>query len=240
MALCSVKLKNREEIAEGTMAFYFERPEGFIFNAGQHVVITLQDPPETDDEGNRRVFCIASAPYEEDLMVAMRMRDTAFKRVLKILPLGSKIQIDGPYGSFLLHTDSLRPAVFLSGGIGITPVRSMLFQAAHDQLAHKLFLFYSNRRPEEAAFLGELKILEHRNKNYKIIPTMTDFTMSRMPWNGERSYINKEMLVKYIKDLSQPIYYISGPPIMVLAMRAMLLEAGVEEQMVESDQFSGY
>jgi ferredoxin-NADP reductase len=78
------------------MAFYFERPAGFHFVAGQSMDFTLINPPEADDEGNTRSFSIASAPYEEDLMIATRMRDTAFKRVLKNLAIGSEIQIEGP------------------------------------------------------------------------------------------------------------------------------------------------
>src|SRR5438128_6003119 len=122
-------LKNKTEVARGTMAFYFDRPTGFHFEAGQFVDLTLIKPRETDDEGNTRSFSIASAPYEDDLMIATRLRDTAFKRVLKNFVVGSEIQIDGPFGSLVLHKDSARPAVLLTGGIGITPFRSIAFQS---------------------------------------------------------------------------------------------------------------
>lgn len=81
------KLAGRQEIAEGAMAFHFEKPSGWTFEAGQAVDITLLTPSETDAEGNTRTFTIASAPYEKSLMVATRMRDTAFKRVLKVMPV---------------------------------------------------------------------------------------------------------------------------------------------------------
>src|SRR5215831_13138347 len=136
-----LKLKQREEVAEGTIAFHMEKPEGFQFKTGQFITVTLIDPPENDAEGNTRSFSIASAPFEEDLVFATRMRDTAFKRVLRRLELGREIRISGPFGSFTLHTDASRPAVFLVGGIGITPFRSMILQAAKDKLAHKLYLF---------------------------------------------------------------------------------------------------
>jgi ferredoxin-NADP reductase len=108
------------------MAFHFEKPPGFAFKAGQALAWTLIDPPETDDEGGMRNFSIASAPGEADLMIATRMRDTAFKRVLKTMPLGTEVHIVGPFGSLTLHQNTARPAVFLAGGIGITPFRSML------------------------------------------------------------------------------------------------------------------
>lgn len=85
MPICKVKLKAREEIAAGTMAFHFEKPEGFVYKAGQFADYTLINPSETDAEGNTRGFSLASAPYEDDLMSATRMRDTAFKRVLKTM-----------------------------------------------------------------------------------------------------------------------------------------------------------
>ncbi len=78
----TTKLKSKKVIAEGTEAFIFEKPAGFEFKSGQTIDLTLINPPETDAEGNTRTFSIASAPHEEDLMIATRMRDTAFKRVL--------------------------------------------------------------------------------------------------------------------------------------------------------------
>src|SRR5262245_8721351 len=130
MATYQVRLKSRREIAEGTMAFHFEKPPGFSFKAGQALSWTLVDPPETDAEGNTRNFSIASAPGEADLMIATRMRDTAVKRALKTIPLGTEVRIVGPFGSLILHQNTARQAVFLAGGIGITPFRSMLWQAA--------------------------------------------------------------------------------------------------------------
>ena len=86
------KLKARQEIAERTMAFRFEKPASFKFIPGQFIDITLLNPKETDSEGNTRGFSIASAPYEDFIMVATRLRDTAFKRVLKSIPFGVAMQ----------------------------------------------------------------------------------------------------------------------------------------------------
>src|ERR1019366_4662283 len=154
------KLKDRKEVAEGTMAFRFEKPSGWAFKAGQYLDMTLLDPSETDSEGNVRSFSIASAPHEETLMVATRMRNTAFKRVLRTMPLGTAVKIEGPSGDLILQNDVTRAAVFLAGGIGITPFRSMICLAAAQRLRHQIFLFYSNRRPEDAPFLDELQSLE--------------------------------------------------------------------------------
>src|SRR5512142_1223775 len=133
-----IKLKERKEVAEGTTAFYFEKPADFRFKAGQYLVLSLFDPPETDSEGNDRTFSIASAPFENRLMVATRMRNTAFKRVLRTLPAGAEVNMRGPFGSFILHNSPSRPGVFLVGGIGITPVRSIVLQAIRDKLPQPL------------------------------------------------------------------------------------------------------
>ncbi len=124
MAIYKVKLKSKREIAEGTMAFYFEKPEGFVYKAGQSADCTLINPAETDAEGNTRALSLASAPYEDDLMFATRMRDTAFKRILKTMEPGTELTLDAPHGSFTLHNNVSIPAVFLTGGIGVTPVRA--------------------------------------------------------------------------------------------------------------------
>lgn len=234
----TVQLKKREEIAEGTMTFHFEKPAGFEFKAGQFMDVTLVNPPETDAEGNTRAYSIASAPYEPDLIIATRMRDTAFKRVLKTMPLGSTVEIDGPMGSFTLHNNAAKPAVILAGGIGVTPFRSIAFQASHDNLPQKIVLFYSNRRPEDAAYLDEL--MQIKNPNYAFIGTMTDMAKSSKLWTGETGYIGKEMVSKFVPDLTGPIYYTAGPPAMVAAMRTMLNGAGISDDDIRTEEFSGY
>ena len=151
-----------------------------------------------------------------------------------------ELTLDAPYGSFTLHNDASRPAVFLTGGIGVTPVRSIVLQAAHDKLPHKILLFDSNRRPEDAAFLDELMEAQKDNPNYTFIGTMTQMEKSSRAWHGETGYITKSMLLKHIGDLTLPIYYIVGPGTMVHAMRDILNEAGVNDDNIRTEEFTGY
>lgn len=240
MATHSVKLLRREEVAEGTMSFYFDKPADFQFKPGQYLDCTLTDPPETDAEGNIRSFSLASAPEEKDLMIVTRMRDTAFKRVLKKMPVGAQLKVEGPLGSFTLHGAKSRPAVFLAGGIGITPFRSMIVNDARKGLAHRIALFYSNRRPEDAAFLQELQQLGSENKDYQIVCAMMEMEKSKRPWYGETGYIDRAMLARFVPDLAAPIYYIAGPPAMVTAMKQTLVGARVDEDDVRAEDFAGY
>lgn len=238
MAIVNIKLIKKEEVADGTMAFYWEKPKGFEFKAGQFGDFTLISPPETDEEGNTRGFSIASAPYEENLLNATRMRDTAFKRVLKNLPIGSEVKFDAPYGDFILHKTETTPAVFLTGGIGITTVRSTIAQATHDKLPHKITLFYSNKTPKDTAFLTDLNNFAKENPNFTFVPVMTRTTSEE--WSGESGHVTLAMLGKYVKDLKTPIYYLSGPASMVKAMRDILTEAKVNEDNIRTEEYTGY
>ncbi len=233
-------LKARRQVADGTMAFEFQKPPDWTFIAGQFVDITLPNPPETDGEGNKRGFSIASAPYEETIMITTRMRDTAFKRVLKSEPLESGATIEGPFGDLTLHKNAARPAVLLTGGIGVTTFRSIAFQAAHLKLPHRIVLFYSNRRPEDAAFLTELQALQQINPNYTLIPTMTDMKDSKQSWSGETRQIDAELLAKYAEATKNAIYYITGPPGMVKGLQTMLVGTGVSSDDVRVEEYTGY
>jgi ferredoxin-NADP reductase len=234
------KLLNRVEVAEGTIAFHFEKPLRFDFKPGQSADLTLSNPPETDAEGNTRTLSIASPPCENQLMFATRMRDTAFKRSLRKVPLGTEVKIDLPMGSFTLHKNSSKAAVFMAGGIGITPFLSIVRQADHDRLPHKLHLFYSNQRPEDAAFLDVLQMLGKTNLNFQLVCTMTEMSKSTKEWKGETGPINQEMLSRNLSNLQGPIYYIAGPPAMVVELRKMLVAANVDEDDIRAEDFAGY
>lgn len=223
-----IALRRREQVAEGTFAFYFDKPAGFSHQAGQNALLTLPD----GSEGH--TFTIASAPHERDLMFATRMRDSAYKRALSAAPLGSKFKLDGPAGVMVLHEDEKRPAVFLAGGIGITPFLAMARDAEARLLRHQILLFYSNRRPQDAAFLAELKHMQ--NRNFRMVATMTDAP----DWKGEKRLISRELVAEHAKELREPVYYFAGPPGMTMAVQGMLGEMGVKEDDMRSEEFYGY
>lgn len=233
-----VKLAGREELAEGTLAFRFEKPAGFQFKAGQAVVLELVDPPPEDGQ-KRRTFSLVSAPFERTLAIATRMRDTAFKRALRTLPDGATLKLTGPIGQFAL-ADAARPAVFIAGGIGITPFMSILRQAARDRSPQALRLLYSNRRPEDSAFLGELEALERQNGDFRMVATMTAMSQSAREWDGETGLINADLIKRAVGGLAAPLFYVVGPPAMVLAMQETLRAAGVAEDDILTEEFYGY
>lgn len=235
-----VTLKNRQEVAQGTMAFYFDRPAAFTFKAGQFIDLSLPNLSASDAQGHTRAFTLASAPSEQQLMIATRLRDTAFKRMLRDMPLETPMEMEGPFGQFTLPDNVSRTTVFLAGGIGITPFRSMLVEAAHNKLPHRLILMYSNHRPEDAAFFDELQALQQEMPNYTCIGTMTTPKVGTETWKGETGRIDQVMLMKYVKDIDRAIFYVVGPPAMVKGLRKMLESAGIPKTSIRSEEFVGY
>jgi ferredoxin-NADP reductase len=240
MTAFTVRLQQREEVAEGTMAFHFEQPPGFAFKPGQAIDLILSDPALASTDAARHAFSIVSAPHEGKLVVATRMRDSAFKNALSRLPVGGAAQVEGPFGALTLHNKLARAAVLVAGGVGITPFMSMLRHAAHAGVQRQLVLLYSNRRPEDAAFLTELQRLEGDNPDFRLVATMTRMAQSRLPWMGETGAIDEALLKRVALELPDPVYYVAGPPAMVAGLRATLERAGVDGDDVRSEEFYGY
>jgi ferredoxin-NADP reductase len=143
-------------------------------------------------------------------------------------------------GFFTLHDDVRKAAVLLAGGIGITPFRSIVVDAVARETRHRLSLFYANHRPEDAAFLSELRQLAETTSSFRFVPTMTDMARSTRSWQGQTGAINRSLLERALPTLHGPVYYIAGPPSMVTALRAMLAAAGVRDDDVRTEEFTGY
>jgi len=240
MAEYEMTLVDRQRIARDTMAFWFDtNGTSFGFRAGQHADFVFTHPRIESESDNSRTFSLASSPHDKrPVMIVMRMRKTAFKIALKSAALGTKFIVSRPRGAFTLHRDITRPAVFLAGGIGIAPIRSVLQQATQERLPHKLYLFYSNRDADDAAFLEEFESLTAQNPNFIFIPTVTG--QGTIAWPYEKGHINREMLMRYLLGLKGPIYYIAGPSGMVTAMTDLLNASGVSEDDVKSEEFGDY
>jgi ferredoxin-NADP reductase len=235
----AASLVRRDLVADQTMSFQFEKPSDWTYGAGQFIDVTLLDPPETDAEGNTRGFSISSAPSEGGITITTRLRDTAFKRVLRTMPLGTAVRIEGPFGDLRLH-DGTRPAVILTGGIGITPFRSILTETIRTGvLPYPVVLFYANRRPQDAAFLDELQTLAKADPNLTLVATMSDLEPGAA-WPGERGRIDSAMLQRHIGGMADPIFYLTGPPGMVRGLRTLLFESGVERADITTEEFTGY
>lgn len=235
-----ISLKQRVELAHHTMGFVFDKPNDFAFTAGQFGGFVLTHTDEKQTKNKLRSFTLVSPPYADELMFVTRIRDSVYKNTLMYLPLGAEVKLNAPFGCFTLHRDVKTPAVFIAGGIGVAPARSMALQAAKEQQPQAFYLFYSNRRPEDAPFLQEFAALQQTNPRFRFIPTFTQTDPTQLSGQGETGYISKAMLARHISDLTLPVYYICGPSAMVAAMRRMLSDAGVDETKIVTEEFSGY
>lgn len=234
-----ISLKRRIQLCHDTMGFVFDKPRDFSFIAGQFGGFVL-NAPEQPAKHKIRSFTLINPPYHDEIMLVTRMRPSPFKDSLLNMPLHTEIKLNGAFGNFCLHEDLSVPAVFISGGIGIAPGRCMALQASRDKLAQNIFLFDSNRRPEDAPFLDELQQLSQENPFFTFVPSMTQSQHSALAWAGETGYIDEAMLRRYLPDVQQPIYYICGPVKMVAAMRKLLLDLKVSEEQIRIEEFPGY
>jgi len=222
------------------MAFQFERPRNFLFKAGQFVDLALLGARGYASDGLIHTFSIASSPSAEEIVVATRMRDTAFKRALSTLAIGVDVRLKGPMGSFTLHNNVSRPAVFLAGGIGIAPFLSMISSTAPNKAHPPISLFYANRYFEDAPFIDTLREFESSTGSFRFVPTLTRAGKVPREWKGETGHISPEMLSRHVSTLQHSICYVAGPPNMVLAARLALDEAGVSEDDIRTEEFAGY
>lgn len=231
------RLLEKRQVARDTLEFVLEKPAELRYRAGQYFDIFLPEHAPDAPKGTwAHGFSFASAPFEPTIAAATRMRSgSAFKTGLAAVPAGSPLEIEAVWGDFTLRKDPTRPVVFLIGGIGITPVRSMVEQATHDGTGHHLTLIYANRTPEDAAFVDDFTELARRNPNFRFVQTWT-----RAEGAAEHGHIDAAMVRRHVPDIAGASYYMSGPRNMVGAMRDVLEELEVDEDSIHTEEFDGY
>ena len=223
--------------------------ESLEYTAGQYAYFDIGGVKD-DPKGPIRHFTIASSPTEDFLMISTRIRDTPYKKRLSSLEERVSVKVKGPEGRFVLHEDYSKPAVFLSGGIGVTPFRSMIKYATDKQLPIKILMFDSNRNQENILYKKEFDEWADANKNFNAVYTITENEdggkqSSSSSWKGERGRIDKEMctkhMAKYDCDINRSIFYVCGPPTMLNAMKKILEdELRITKERIKVEEFTGY
>jgi ferredoxin-NADP reductase len=201
-----------------------------------------------DSKGPIRHFTISSSPTENFVMFSTRIRDSPYKKRLSTLEEGAKVKVRGPEGQFVLHQDFSKPAVFLSGGIGVTPFRAMIKYATDKQLPIKIIMFDSNRNGNNILFKKEFDEWSNINKNLRIIYAISEdrheqSSSNENDWKGEYGRIGKAMILKYVDTnvLNNSIFYICGPPSMLKAMQALLQDdLQIPKERIKVEEFAGY
>jgi ferredoxin-NADP reductase len=231
-----ITLKDRKLIKNNNIAMWFDRKgSDFTFEPGQYAKITLLEPIHNDAEGNSRLFSIASSPKKDYVMFTTRALDSAFNKNILEMPYGAKAEISDFGGNTVLHKNISIPAVFLIGGIGITPVRCMVEYIVTERLPYEAYLFYSNPTADSMAFFDEFENWTKKYRGFKFFPFIDDTNDKN--WKYNFGYITKEALIKNIPDISKPVYYIVGPLAMVEAMEKILLELNVNPENIKLEKF---
>ncbi len=229
-------LTERCREAENVESCRFRPESPFSYQAGQYLRYTL-DHPDPDGRGVSRFFTIASALAEGFIMLTTRLSEpgSSFKRALRQLEEGAVIEGAGPYGQFV-YTHPEMPAVFIAGGIGVTPFRSMLVDLAARRLDPEVTLLYANTTPE-IPFRPLLDELAAKQSQLKVIYTVSQ---PNADWQGPVGRIDEGFIREHVPNPDQPLFYVSGPKPLVEAMGKTLTAIGVRRDRIKQDFFPGY
>ena len=232
----------KKEVAKDTKTFRFTPEAAINFIPGQSFDYTLSDIKYPDKQGSIRTFSISNSPTEGDFIeFTTRMRsESSFKKTLDEKEMGFQIEAKGPSGQFILDENNLSERVFLAGGIGITPFRSMIKYIFDKNLNIPIHLIYSNTNPEEIAFRQEFEEIAEKSEFLKLHMTITHPEESNEKWVGNTGRMDENLIRKVVKDISKPTFWIAGPPAMVGGMQILLINLGIPEDKIKYEKFDGY
>ncbi|AKB32868.1 Flavodoxin reductases (ferredoxin-NADPH reductases) family 1 [Methanosarcina siciliae C2J] len=209
----------------------FEKPQEFSYLAGQYVVLILGG----SSDPMKKPFTLSSSPTEEFLEITKKLTGHPFSNALATLKPGDRVSINGPYGDFTF-LEEYKNIGMLSGGIGITPLRSIIKYLVDKKLNTSITLLYSNRSENDIAFKEELENAQKQNPDIKIIDTIT---RPGSDWKGVTGRINAEMIKKYIPDYRERTFFTCGPSRMVDSMVSLLKELEIPEKQIKREIFPG-
>lgn len=229
-------LEKQINIAKDSWEFVFSKPKNFSFTPGQYMEWTLPHA-NPDSRGTRRYFSLASSPEENELSIAVRLYEPAssFKKALRNLKGHEQIIATELSGDFTLPKDKKKKIVFIAGGIGVVPFRSMIKHLVEKREHRDIVLFYANKTADDIAFYDDFDMAKN-------VGVKTAYVVDNPPegWPGESGHIDEKMIIKYVPDFRERIFYISGPPKMVDVFRNTLRTIGVKGGNIRTDYFEGY
>jgi ferredoxin-NADP reductase len=220
-----------------TVSYRFWRPPDYAFKAGQWYTITIPSPEGPLDHH----FSHADSPTETQIELTTRLTGSPFKNALDALPLGAQVEIQGAYGAFLFGYDKPKIA-FLTGGIGVTPVRSMLRYLADTKGAgrvagQELTVFYGSMTEEGIVYKAEFDEFERAIPGLRVVHVITNPTSG---WKGYSGFITAGIVRAELSDPQAWTYYVVGPPPMVSAMDRLLAQLEITQGQIVVESFAGY
>jgi ferredoxin-NADP reductase len=184
-------------------------------------------------------FSFSSSPTDEEYIeFTKRITQHDFSQALDAMPQGSWAHLQGPQGNFILPAEGSKIA-FIIGGIGITPVRSMLRYVTHQKLNYNIMLLYGNNNLEEIIFRDELDELASSRPPVKVEHVLSDPNIPS-DWKGKTGLISKDLVIELVPDYRERLFYISGPPKMVMILVEQISALKVPQEHIMRDSFTGY
>ncbi|HEY9406095.1 MAG TPA: Rieske 2Fe-2S domain-containing protein [Nitrososphaera sp.] len=258
----SLTLTKKQKVEEtDIMTFWFTKDGYLEYKAGQFAFFPL-DNVHNDSRGPIRHFSLTSSPTEDALIVSTRIRDTPYKQRLTAIQVGEQVKVSKPQGNFVLHEDYSKLAIFLSGGIGVTPFRSMIKYATDKQLPIRITMFDSNRNRHNILYKDEFNKWSAQNQNLKIVFTITEevkdtekeqhrmadasnsVTEKKGDWSWEHGRIDRTMIERHLskEEIGNAIFYICGPPAMINALKedVMQNQLRIPKDRIKAEEFTGY
>ena len=235
-----LKLARKEHIGADVWDFIFavDRPLSFV--PGQYMEWTLGHP-DPDSRGNRRYFTMASSPTELEVRVGVKIpeRPSSYKRAMLEMEAGTTMVAGQLAGDFTIPRDAGQPLVFIAGGIGITPFRSIVHDLLDRKERRTLTLLYSNRHADEIAYTDVFERAS-REIGLRTIYTLTDAAHAPAGWSGSLGRIDAALIRAEIPDYAGRMFYLSGPNAMVEGFERTLLDMGVSPSRIRKDFFPGF
>jgi ferredoxin-NADP reductase len=218
-------------------SFRFAIEEDVEFKPGQFFFVTIK----IDTEEKKKHFSFSNSPTEKGYVeFTKRITDSEFSQALDRLKIGDWARIKMPYGSFVLGEENGKIA-FLSGGIGITPIRSICKFVSDMSLPIDIVLLYGNDKEEDIIFRQDLGQMSSMNKNIRIVYTLTSPDIDKQTWPGRTGYIDDEMIKQEIGDYNERAFYICGPPKMIEGLTDILKnKLSIQENKIKTENFVGY
>lgn len=214
-------------------SFRFTRPASLEYKAGQFMFIKIK----SRDGEIRKHFTISSSPTERYyLEFTKKLTGSRFSNALDALEIGDWAMIDAPYGRFTFEGEYKKIGM-LSGGIGITPLRSICKYCTDMRLYTEITLLYGNRTERDIIFREELIEMQERNKNMKVVFTLNDPSED---WTGYKGNIDLDMIRKEIPNYIERMFYTCGPPAMIRTMENLLKELNLPKKQIKKEIFPGY
>ncbi len=236
----TLKLKEKIKAAPDIFDFVFVPTENLAFAPGQYMEWTLAQT-KPDSRGSRRYFTLASSPTEQEIRIGVKFYDqpSSFKKELFALSGNKEITAAQVAGDFVLPADQKKKLIFVAGGIGITPYRSMVKYLIDNHEKRDIVLFYSNKLASEIVYKNIFDQAE-RDLGIRTVYILTDEKQLPQNWSGKTGYINEAMVKAEVPDFNERIFYLSGPHTMVDAYKKTLLKMGIRSSQIKTDFFPGF